>query len=137
VLVFGGFSVIFGGAGRNRTADKGFADPCLATWLPRPWLFSFLDALPYFSIQNDGLSNLFHRSLFLLALALQSQEGFALAPSIGKYLYSYARLFWLAEQDCGSAQHSAGPWTAPGLFSMRRIPSCISLLARNSPLQPY
>ncbi len=28
-------TVIFGGAGRNRTADKGFADPCLATWLPR------------------------------------------------------------------------------------------------------
>ena len=25
----------FGGARRNRTADKGFADLCLATWLPR------------------------------------------------------------------------------------------------------
>ena len=25
----------FGGAERNRTADEGFADPCLATWLPR------------------------------------------------------------------------------------------------------
>jgi hypothetical protein len=25
----------FGGAGRNRTADEGFADLCLATWLPR------------------------------------------------------------------------------------------------------
>jgi hypothetical protein len=25
----------FGGARRNRTADKGFADPCLATWLSR------------------------------------------------------------------------------------------------------
>ena len=24
-----------GGARRNRTADEGFADPCLATWLPR------------------------------------------------------------------------------------------------------
>jgi hypothetical protein len=24
-----------GGAGRNRTADKGFADPCLTTWRPR------------------------------------------------------------------------------------------------------
>ena len=24
-----------GGAGRNRTADKGFADPCLTTWPPR------------------------------------------------------------------------------------------------------
>ena len=24
-----------GGAGRNRTADEGFADPCLPTWLPR------------------------------------------------------------------------------------------------------
>jgi hypothetical protein len=23
------------GAGRNRTADKGFADPCLTTWRPR------------------------------------------------------------------------------------------------------
>ena len=39
------------------------------------------DTLPYFSVQNDGLSNLFHRSLFLLALALQSQEGFVLAES--------------------------------------------------------
>jgi hypothetical protein len=25
----------FGGAERNRTADEGFADPCLTTWLPR------------------------------------------------------------------------------------------------------
>ena len=25
-----------GGAGRNRTADKGFADLCLTTWRPRP-----------------------------------------------------------------------------------------------------
>ena len=24
-----------GGAERNRTADEGFADPCLTTWLPR------------------------------------------------------------------------------------------------------
>src|SRR5207302_6751593 len=23
-----------GGTGRNRTADQGFADPCLTTWLP-------------------------------------------------------------------------------------------------------
>lgn len=80
MLVSGGFPVIFGGAGRNRTADKGFADPCFATWLPRP-LLCLADALPYFSAQNDGLSNLFHRSLFLLALALQSQEGFVLAQS--------------------------------------------------------
>src|SRR5271157_6387068 len=27
-----------GGARRNRTADEGFADPCLATWLPRQTL---------------------------------------------------------------------------------------------------
>jgi hypothetical protein len=40
-IAFGGFSVTFGGAGRNRTADEGFADPCLATWPPRPLLFSF------------------------------------------------------------------------------------------------
>src|SRR5262249_5575578 len=26
----------FGGARRNRTADEGFADLCLTTWLPRP-----------------------------------------------------------------------------------------------------
>src|ERR1700677_1628652 len=26
----------FGGARRNRTADKGFADLCLTTWRPRP-----------------------------------------------------------------------------------------------------
>ena len=26
----------FGGAGRNRTDDKGFADLCLTTWRPRP-----------------------------------------------------------------------------------------------------
>ena len=26
----------FGGARRNRTADMGFADPCLTTWRPRP-----------------------------------------------------------------------------------------------------
>ena len=26
----------FGGAGRDRTADKGFADLCLTTWRPRP-----------------------------------------------------------------------------------------------------
>jgi hypothetical protein len=26
----------YGGAGRNRTADKGFADLCLTTWRPRP-----------------------------------------------------------------------------------------------------
>jgi hypothetical protein len=25
----------FGGARRNRTADMGFADPCLTTWRPR------------------------------------------------------------------------------------------------------
>ena len=25
----------FGGAGRNRTGDRGFADPGLTTWLPR------------------------------------------------------------------------------------------------------
>ena len=25
-----------GGAGRDRTADKGFADLCLTTWRPRP-----------------------------------------------------------------------------------------------------
>ena len=28
--------VIAGGDERNRTADKGFADPCLTTWLRRP-----------------------------------------------------------------------------------------------------
>ena len=27
----------FGGAGRDRTADKGFADLCLTTWRPRLW----------------------------------------------------------------------------------------------------
>ncbi len=26
-----------GGAGRNRTADTGFADPCITTLLPRQW----------------------------------------------------------------------------------------------------
>ena len=26
---------MFGGAGRGRTADKGFADLCLTTWRPR------------------------------------------------------------------------------------------------------
>jgi hypothetical protein len=30
-------ALLIGGAGRNRTADKGFADPCLTTWLPRLW----------------------------------------------------------------------------------------------------
>ena len=35
-----GTSTVFGGAGRNRTADEGFADPCLATWPPRLLLFS-------------------------------------------------------------------------------------------------
>ena len=29
-------SRILGGAGRDRTADKGFADLCLTTWRPRP-----------------------------------------------------------------------------------------------------
>jgi hypothetical protein len=38
------------------------------------------DALPYFSAQNDGLSNLLHR-LLLLALALEGQEGFMFAQS--------------------------------------------------------
>ena len=28
----------FGGAGRDRTADKGFADLCLTTWRPRLWM---------------------------------------------------------------------------------------------------
>ena len=36
---FGGrnreFNGSFGGAGRGRTADKGFADLCLTTWRPR------------------------------------------------------------------------------------------------------
>ena len=32
----GKFSQSFGGARRNRTADKGFADLCLTTWRPRP-----------------------------------------------------------------------------------------------------
>ena len=29
------FMDVFGGAGRDRTADKGFADLCLTTWRPR------------------------------------------------------------------------------------------------------
>ena len=29
------FNGSFGGAGRGRTADKGFADLCLTTWRPR------------------------------------------------------------------------------------------------------
>jgi hypothetical protein len=29
------FSIEIGGAGRDRTADKGFADLCLTTWRPR------------------------------------------------------------------------------------------------------
>ena len=32
----------FGGAGRNRTADKGFADLCLTTWRPRRSLGKYL-----------------------------------------------------------------------------------------------
>ena len=46
-----------------------------------PWYSVLAGALPYLSTQDDGLGNLFQRSLFLLALALQSQEGFALAES--------------------------------------------------------
>ena len=33
---------IFGGAGRDRTADKGFADLCLTTWRPRLGLTAIL-----------------------------------------------------------------------------------------------
>src|SRR6202040_343695 len=32
----------FGGAGRDRTADKGFADLCLTTWRPRLGSFHIL-----------------------------------------------------------------------------------------------
>jgi hypothetical protein len=38
--LFRWFLITLGGAGRNRTADEGFADPCLATWPPRPLIVS-------------------------------------------------------------------------------------------------
>ena len=59
-----------GGAGRNRTADEGFADPCLATWLPRLASFHLEDVLPYFRVQDDRPSNILHGSIFLLTLPL-------------------------------------------------------------------
>src|SRR5690349_3267349 len=44
-----------GGAGQNRTADKGFADLRLATWLPRHRLWNqFFRELP--SSRSTGLS---------------------------------------------------------------------------------
>jgi hypothetical protein len=48
----------------------------------RAFCYSVLaDALPNISAQSDRLSNAFPRSPFLLALALQDQEGFVLAES--------------------------------------------------------
>ena len=50
--------------------NKGFADPCLATWLPRPWLLRLDGALLDLAAEDDCFRNLFHRALLLFALPL-------------------------------------------------------------------
>jgi hypothetical protein len=73
---------MFGGAGRNRIAIEGFCRPLPSHFGYRAFCYSVLaDALPQFSAQKDRLRILFHWSLFLLAMELQSHEGFVVADS--------------------------------------------------------
>ncbi len=63
-----------GGAERNRTADEGFADPCLTTWLPRhPVLHAkpkprkrktHLPGLPAVGCESSGLNMITRASAF-------------------------------------------------------------------------
>jgi hypothetical protein len=56
-----------GGTGRNRTADQGFADPCLTTWLPCPILSSTNRGA------RSSTSNI--RIVFRIQMAMQSPSG--------------------------------------------------------------
>ena len=48
-----GYPFFFGGATRNRTGDKGFADPCLTAW---PWR---RDVLAYYIKANPVCQEIF------------------------------------------------------------------------------
>jgi hypothetical protein len=83
-------SATYGGAGRNRTADEGFLDPCLAARLPRRCGFRLDDRLPQFRVQDDGLSNVLRRPLLLLMPAPLLERGVGIAPAHSQVTLQYA-----------------------------------------------
>src|SRR5215470_14235608 len=105
----------FGGAERNRTADKGFADPCLTTWRRRRCgLVRLGRAVLDFATQDDRLGDVFHWPILLLTLALKGQIGLLRAQSQFTLQDAFASFHQLAgfqfQHKCGimflQLQHS-------------------------------
>jgi hypothetical protein len=145
---------MFGGAGRNRIAIEGFCRPLPSHFGYRAFCYSVLaDALPHFSAQKDRLRILFHWSLFLLAMELQSHEAsWSLTPSsrcrmpvprATSFLVSSSisrSKFWLSKREIPISAPSRNPTVESNLTSRslyRRGRRCCNLITPTNSLASW